>query len=296
MDPVDLGAGLELRWVVVDDLVEQDENARTMPPGMFERLQETIGRDGRLEQLPFCAETDRGVEIVSGHHRIRAARAAKLPGLPVIVDVTGLSRSQIRGKQLAHNSISGYDDPDMLARIYQQIEEVESRLESYVDEAKMLEPLEPVAAPGLSLSLDHRIAAIAFLPHQQRQFRKAVDALIEVLDADEVWMAHLKQVEEFRRVVADMGKSYDVRALGPVFGKMAEIVFEHLNVPDDKVADREAWRPLVDLAGGKTAMVPPDAAAVIEEMVDKVRKQTKNKGMKLWQALELVAADYLAGP
>ncbi len=114
---VELGGGLELRFVHVDVLLEQDVNARTMTPDMFQRLQETVGRDQRLESLPFCAETAKGVEIVSGHHRVRAARAAQVSTIPVIVDVTGLTPSQIKAKQLAHNAIAGYDDPDALARL-----------------------------------------------------------------------------------------------------------------------------------------------------------------------------------
>src|SRR6266699_1322539 len=55
---------------------------------------------------------------ISGHHRTRAATAAGLSELFVLVDVTGLSRSQIAAKQLAHNAIEGQDNcwPRFIAR------------------------------------------------------------------------------------------------------------------------------------------------------------------------------------
>src|SRR2546427_679740 len=98
---LELGNGLELWKVHASTLREQDVNARSMPKAMFERLSQTIARDKRLESLPLCAKTESDFEIISGHHRTRAATAAGLSELFVLVDVTGLSRSQIAAKQLA---------------------------------------------------------------------------------------------------------------------------------------------------------------------------------------------------
>lgn len=91
---VELGNGLELWKVHPSSLREQDVNARSMPKAMFERLSQTIARDMPLESLPFCARTDKAIEIVSGHHRVRAATAAGISEMFVLVDVTGLTRSR----------------------------------------------------------------------------------------------------------------------------------------------------------------------------------------------------------
>src|SRR3989442_8911991 len=106
---LELGSGLELWKVHPSPLREQDVNARSMPKAMFERLSQTIGRDKRLESLPLCARREKGLEIISGHHRTRAATAAGLSELFTLVDVTGLTRSQIAAKQLAQNAIAGQD-------------------------------------------------------------------------------------------------------------------------------------------------------------------------------------------
>src|SRR5881398_1819917 len=62
---LELGNGLELWKVHPSTLREQDVNARAMPKAMFERLSQTIARDKRLESLPLCAKTERGLEIIS---------------------------------------------------------------------------------------------------------------------------------------------------------------------------------------------------------------------------------------
>jgi ParB-like chromosome segregation protein Spo0J len=124
---LELGQGLELWKVGVDELREQDTNARSMPKEMFQRLTETIGRDKRLESLPFCALTPKGVEIVSGHHRVRTARAAEVKDIYILVDVTGLTPSEIAAKQLAHNSIEGTDNEQLVREIYAKIEDAASK-------------------------------------------------------------------------------------------------------------------------------------------------------------------------
>src|SRR5881396_701824 len=86
---LELGNGLELWKVHPSTLREQDVNARSMPKAMFERLSQTIARDKRLESLPLCAKSERGLEIISGHHRVRAATAASISEMFVLVDVTG---------------------------------------------------------------------------------------------------------------------------------------------------------------------------------------------------------------
>lgn len=106
---LELGQGLEIWKIHVDRLREQDVNARAMTRPMFDRLTQTIGRDQRLESLPLCAVVDDHVEIVSGHHRVRGARAADVQVIHAIVDVSGLTPDQVKAKQLAHNAIAGED-------------------------------------------------------------------------------------------------------------------------------------------------------------------------------------------
>src|SRR5438552_334118 len=67
---------LRMRYVRYADLREQDINANVMPVGMFNALVANMRKNGALESLPLCATrvaTPHLIEIVSGHHRVRAA-------------------------------------------------------------------------------------------------------------------------------------------------------------------------------------------------------------------------------
>jgi DNA modification methylase len=58
--------------------------------------------------------------------------------------------------------------------------------------------------------------------------------------------------------------------------------------------DEHRWLPLAGVGGDDSARLPADAAAVLEQLVRRVRDQAGDPGMPLWRVLELTAADYLA--
>ena len=93
----------------IDVLIEQDLNARYMSDNMFRQLTENIKNRGLLESLPYCCLTAKGIEVVSGHHRLRmhAFRNVKLLFLP----------SQLEDFEKAISLIDGDEDKLILANI-----------------------------------------------------------------------------------------------------------------------------------------------------------------------------------
>src|ERR1035437_718535 len=95
---IDLEAGLSIWKIGLDRLREMDKNARVLEVQKFKSLQETIGKDKRLEQLPLVVpkdDTHNEFLIISGHHRTRAARMAGLKYVFCLVDESGLSMDKI---------------------------------------------------------------------------------------------------------------------------------------------------------------------------------------------------------
>ena len=88
----ELEDGIVLARVPSDLPKEQDINARTMDDDKFNQLVSNIKKRGTLEQLPYCALTNKGVEVVSGHHRMKAARIAGLDTVEILLDRSGLTR------------------------------------------------------------------------------------------------------------------------------------------------------------------------------------------------------------
>lgn len=138
-----------------------------MDDAKFNQLVANIEKRGTLEQLPYCVLTDRGVEIVSGHRRTRAARAAGLDHINVLLDRTELTRSSIAAKQLAHNAIEGTDDEDMLRRIADIITDVDDMLESAIDK-EYFDAVQEKARqmPVPQVDFDWKTVQLTFLDHQ----------------------------------------------------------------------------------------------------------------------------------
>ena len=100
---------LVLKLVEVDDLKEQAVNPRSMPQKMFDQMIENVKNTKALESVPLCAQAGGGAEIciISGHHRTRAARAAGIKYILILL-FTDFPEARVKSKQLAHNNISGW--------------------------------------------------------------------------------------------------------------------------------------------------------------------------------------------
>jgi hypothetical protein len=282
---LDLGNGLEVWEVESSEVREQDTNARSMDTKMFDRLSTTIKRDKRLESLPLMAVTDAGVEIVSGHHRVRAAVAAGMTKFFALVDTTGLSSSQIKAKQLAHNSIQGKDDAQIVATIYQDIQDAEARLEAFIDRKVEID-VPKVKIGDVDLNLDYRQVMIIFLPHEKEKFERIAKKLGDVVT---IYASEVERFEQFRLIATRLSKEYEIISMGTILSKMADIVAISLGEEmgdDERVSMRDLF---------KAAYIPKEAAEVIRGALEKMKKAGDIGDKNLWQALELWAADYSAG-
>jgi hypothetical protein len=258
-----------------------------MPKAMFDRLSQTIARDKRLESLPLCAKTDRSLEICSGHHRTRAATAAGLNEMFTLVDVTGLTRSQIAAKQLAHNAIEGQDNEQLLAEIYRQIEDAESKLEAFVDQRLDVE-LPNVKIEGLDVDIDFKTVLLIFLPRVKERLDRALEYLRSSGQRlDGVYIAADSDYAPLEKAVRKINGEYDVRVVADINGKMADLALGACGV---SVEGPERVH-LKDIFG--TAWLPKEAATVVRDAVTKMVETGEIGQANRWQALEYWAAEYL---
>jgi len=269
-------------------LREQDVNARSMPKAMFERLAQTIARDKRLESLPLCAKTESGLEIVSGHHRVRAATAAGISELFVLVDVTGLNRSQIAAKQLAHNAIEGQDNEQLLAEIYRQIEDAEAKLEAFIDQ-KLDVPLPKVKIDGLDVDLDFKTVLLIFLPRVKDRLDRAIEYLRSSGQRlDGIYIAAESDYSPVENAVRRIHEEYDVRVVADIIGKMADLAMQASGVS----VEQPERVHLKDIFG--TAFIPKEAAEVVKSALAAMLKAGDISQTNRWQALEYWAAECVA--
>lgn len=230
-----LPADMRLMYVGIDDVKEQDLNAQSMPKAMFDQLVNNLKNSGAPESLPLLVKTDKGLEIVSGHHRIRAMRTAGIENTLAIV-YTRLTPSQIRAKQLAHNSIHGTSDPDIVRRIWEQIDDVQARFEAFIDPAQFSD-LKPVSFKPVDVDMVNvaKTVMVVFLPTQKVDFDAVIEAIMPKTQVDAVYIAHRAVYDEwkkaFQRVRADM----DIVNAPTALAEMARLALERL----DQLADED---------------------------------------------------------
>ena len=227
----DLGEGMTLYQAPLDGLREQDVNGRILPAGDHNTLVNNIRKRGKLESVPYCAWTQGRVEIVSGHHRIRAAREAGLSDTLVLVDESGLSRSEIVAKQLAHNRLQGVDDPETIKQLFAMLKTADDILASGLA-GDVLEVPTVDLDPGLTpqLDMDMRVVTLTFLPHQLA----ALMQLIALIPPSElVGVASVDQYEPFMAAVVKYGRLKNIRNVGTALSQLVELALHEIQQADE---------------------------------------------------------------
>lgn len=149
-----------------------DKNARFFRAEQFKRLVENVKADGQLSQIPFCVQRQDGRFLVlSGNHRVKAAKAAGLAEIPIIFPTQPLTEQQELAIQLSHNAIAGQDDPVILKELWDQLSDVNLKMYSGLDD-KQLGALLKMPMPALSdVRLDFRTTTFLFLPDEIEQVK-----------------------------------------------------------------------------------------------------------------------------
>ena len=287
----DMGSGLIIAKVPAECIREQDINARIMKNEMQRQLTDNIKKRGQLESLPFCALTKDGnqIEIISGHHRIRSGKDAGIKEFFVILDISGLNRSRIVAKQIAHNAISGFDDQSTLKELAKMLEDVDDMIESYAGKDILSEPdaeLEKYLSP--TVEFDWKNIVFAFLPHQVNDLQTLIDAL-DRTSPDLVGIADIDQHKPFLETLSTYQQFANVKNTGAAIHAMIKCtnqMFEDIGYVEDS-----KWTQLTSIFG--SSAIPSESAEIIEEAVKKLVEEGAVSQKSKWKALEYLATSYL---
>ncbi len=289
----DMEAGLIIAKVPAECIREQDINARIMKNEMQRQLTDNIKKRGQLESLPFCVLTENRnrIEIISGHHRIRSGKDAGIKEFFVVLDVSGLNRSKIVAKQIAHNAISGFDDQSTLKEMAKMLEDVDDMIESYAGKDILMEPeaeLEKYLSPAVDF--EWKNMTFTFLPHQLKDLQKLIEVL-ENTKPDFVGVALTEQHKPFIETLSKYQKFANVKNTGAAIHAMIKSTEQMLENVD--YTEGKDWIPLTGLFG--SSAIPVESAEIIREALKKMADEGVIGSKNKWQAIEYLAADYLAG-
>jgi hypothetical protein len=199
-------AASSLRVAVVPisqcDLLEK--NARFMRVEQYKRLVENIRRDGCLTSVPFAirhagstpsagsgqagSPQDDRYTILSGNHRVKAAKDAGLTEVTILYTDRELTHAQQVAIQLSHNAIAGQDDLAILRELYDEINDVALKEYSGLDDVLLGKLNPPDLDPLSEKGLEYRIVSIAFLPEEVERAEKLFAKIMEQVDGDRTWI------------------------------------------------------------------------------------------------------------
>lgn len=294
---------MQLELVDFDQVREQDVNANAMPPDMFAALVSNIEKNEQLESVPLCAtrEGSDQVEIVSGHHRIRAARrAGRKAGLALVYH--GLTDSEIKAKQLAHNSINGSSDPQLVLDIYNSISDLSAKIESFIDPAQLEEAAKPPSVSftqlDVDITTDMKSATFAFLPTQLEDVDKAIQALNG--DPDVLYLGARETFDAFRDAVQRTRMDTQVFSLPAAITAMSHFVLrtlDEINVEKlrEEALEEEKKRgrskgdsmPIASILGADR--MPLKESRRVQAMLDKLAAAEGWSQRDRWKALVKLA-------
>jgi hypothetical protein len=250
-----LGNGMSIWRVSLPLLHEQEKNARVMDQTTFERLTANIAKEGALESLPLCSPhpTKEGeFEIISGHHRTRAAKAAGIDVVVILAFDDVLTPDSVKAKQLAHNSLAGEDDEQLLLQIYDEIEDISARIEAAIDIAGLTDEVDKVPYDEVYLRTEWEVLQVVFLSHQLDDFEEVIELLMEH-KTDNLIAAPIEDFEPFTKALRKVAGDAKVRNYGSMFAEIGKIVKQWYSVMNyvRKGKPEKALKRLEHLAGQK---------------------------------------------
>ena len=264
---LELGENLEIWYTHIDNIYEQDRNAQVMPPEMLTALAKNIQKEKRLESLPFAVKRIKNeqvvFELISGHHRVRAARMANVQYIYILADTRDLNRSKTVAKQLAHNAIAGKSDEQILKEMFKEIDDVNDMFESYID-PQSLKIFVPDIAPKseqVSISFDFKNVTFSFLDSQFHDYEELMNLLVG--EQTEINLCPKAQYDKFKEVFDKTGKTANIRSSGAVMAKIIDVMRRENGLEHD-----ENSVSIVDLFG---------VQAVSKELAEKIQKVMQDK-------------------
>lgn len=292
------GSPYRLAIVSVESLELLEKNARFMTNETFRNLVENVRRDGGLSSLPFCVRTEGGYRVLSGNHRVMAAKEAGLTEIPVLFTEKALSHQEEVAVQLSHNALAGQDDPMLLKALYAEIEDLGLKYYAGLDD-KTLAELEKVALNNLAeVRLDFRTITFAFLPEEVDRLQSALEAAAKFAASKELFAVALKDWDRAMDALTKAQSAFNVRNSATGFCLILDIFEAH---QEDLQAgwdigegnSRRSWVPLASVFGGDR--VPVEVAKALKAAVDRMVDAGDLQASSKWKALECWATGYLAG-
>ncbi|MFJ5029496.1 ParB N-terminal domain-containing protein [Streptomyces sp. NPDC088560] len=273
-----------------------DVNARYLSHEQFRQLVANIQRDGHLTSTPLVWNDAGSGQLIalSGNHRTLAAIEAGLPQIRWMQIDEPLPRQRQIALQLSHNAIAGQDDPAILKELYDELESVEWRQYTGLDD-KTLDLLEKVDVASLGeANLDFASVQFMFLPDELERAEAAFDAARSTASADQRWVAGLEQYEPVLGALETSRAAYKIGNSATALGVILSVFERHVAElaegwfdASSGEATRVGTAPLETVFGVRE--VPVETAAAIRAVIGRLMQDGAVPENEPWRALDVLA-------
>ena len=221
----------EISIVAPSDCIEQEKNARYFAPEVFKQLVDNIKSDGRLESIPLCYQTEEDKKngkyhIISGHHRVGAAKQAGLEWIMIFV-IHPKDKDEIIAKQLSHNSLVGKDDKVILFELFEEIKKIEQKIASGISSE-----VEKISYTSLNFHLGNfKQFILLFSSGEDEKFddlMKELENTTSFKQDDIVHIVDNKTFDKFADNLRKIKKTENIKNNAVAFSRMIDICSEQL--------------------------------------------------------------------
>ena len=217
-----------------------EKNARYMKAEQFQNLVENVKKDGNLSSLPLCyREKDGKLRVLSGNHRVMAARKAEVESVLVMVLGDEKDADEQMAIQLSHNAIAGQDDLVILKELWESIKDVQARVYAGLD-SDTLKALQGIQFAAISEQrLRYKLTNFLFLPEELEDLDNLLKETAVAFAGDEVYLAHLPTFDPFFELVTRIKKRCQIKNSAAAFLKLMELARYGLEQYEEALAAQE---------------------------------------------------------
>ncbi|WP_449246642.1 hypothetical protein [Desulfarculus baarsii] len=212
-------------------------NARFMTKETFDVLVEGVSRTG-LSSMPFCYFDGTDQIVLSGNHRVKAARSAGVPKVLFLYTDREMSREEQIAVQLAHNQVTGQDDPQVLKQLWGEISDLGLKYLTGFDD-EFFEKLRPVEfAPIKEAALMQKQVVFLFLGEDMGKIAEAAELIEKIKAKEPVLLARFQDFDLFFEAVMQTKEKLGIVNTATAIRKMAEMTLEALAEPSSDAKGR----------------------------------------------------------
>ena len=146
-------------------------------------------------------------------------------------------------------------------------------------------------------NLKFQTLTMVFLPDELAAAKDIIaQAIQQSKTADEIWLARFAEYDKWLDDQEIVSASYNVKNVATavdIILKIFERNMTQLSEAWEDCDDDKRWVPIESVIG--RSKIPAESAKVIKKALERMAGRDEISGKCLWQGLEFLCADYLAG-